>query len=76
MKNEEMKTFQCRAYGRSELAQMYFPETEPLRAWLRLRRWIQKNYVLRRWFVTSGANERRIFTPADVQKIVSELGEP
>jgi len=43
MKNEESTKFVCRAFGRSELAQMYFPETEPLRAWLRLRRWIQKN---------------------------------
>jgi hypothetical protein len=61
-----------RSYGRTELAQQYFPKLCPEAAWHKLRQWITVNPVL------SHLRElrRRTFTPAEVQLIYAELGEP
>lgn len=69
--------FIVRAYGRTELAQMYSPELLPESAYRRLRRWIAYNPQLRSRFMKDGRMEkRRVFTPAEVRMIVDCLGEP
>ena len=61
-----------KTFGRTELAQMYFPRLCPEAAWHKLRQWITINPTL------SHLRElrRRTFTPAEVQLIYAELGEP
>ena len=49
-----------RTFGRSELAQCYFPKLKPMTAWEKLKLELT----------------RRTFTPAEVQLIYSEFGEP
>ena len=70
MVNNQCST--ARSYGRTELAQQYFPKLCPEAAWHKLRQWITINPVL------SHLRElrRRTFTPAEVQLIYAELGEP
>lgn len=69
--------FIVRAYGRTELAQMYSPELLPESAYRRLRRWIAYNPQLRSRFMKDGRMEkRRVFTPAEVRMIIDCLGEP
>ena len=61
-----------KTYGRSELAQLYFPTLLQKSAWQKLKLWLTLNPALR-----SLANlPRRTFTPAEVQLIYAELGEP
>ena len=57
-----------RAFGRSELAQQYFPQISPMSAWRKFREWLVLNPSL--------SVTRRTFTPAEVQLIYTELGEP
>ena len=61
-----------RSFGRTELALQYFPKLCPEAAWHKLRQWITINPVL------SHLRElrRRSFTPAEVQLIFTQLGEP
>ena len=61
-----------RSYGRTELATNYFPQMNPEAAWHKLRQWITINPAL------SHLRElrRRTFTPAEVQLIYTQLGEP
>ena len=61
-----------KTFGRTELAQQYFPKLCPEAAWHKLRQWITINPAL------SHLRElrRRTFTPAEVQLIFSEIGEP
>ena len=40
MKNNEAMNFKVRAYGRTELAQMYCPNLQPESAFRKLCRWI------------------------------------
>ena len=54
-----------RTSGRSELAQCYFPKLKPMTAWEKLKLWLDLNPRL-----------KRTFTPAEVQLIYSEFGEP
>jgi len=61
-----------RVYGRTELAQRYFPTLESRSAWQKLRSWLQLNSRLRPLV----SLRRRTFTPAEVQLIFLELGEP
>ena len=66
-----------RSYGRSELAQLYFPLLQPVNAWRCLQRWITLNHELSTKLTELGYNEhQRIFTPAQVGAIVYYLGEP
>ena len=61
-----------RSFGRTELALQYFAKLCPEAAWHKLRQWITINPVL------SHLRElrRRSFTPAEVQLIFTQLGEP
>ena len=61
-----------RTYGRSELAQYYFPSLKAMSAWEKLKSWLDLNPRLKHLAELT----RRTFTPAEVQLIVSELGEP
>ena len=61
-----------RTYGRSELAQYYFPKLKSMSAWEKLKSWLQLSPQLSHLAELT----RRTFTPAEVQLIFSELGEP
>ena len=61
-----------RTYGRTELAQNYFPKLTSEGAWHKLRSWFRLNPRLSHFYEL----RRRSFTPAEVQLIFSELGEP
>ena len=61
-----------KTYGRSELAQLYFPDLLQKSAWQKLKSWLEQNPRLR----NLAALTRRTFTPAEVALIYSELGEP
>ena len=64
--------FKIRTYGRTELAQLFFPKLHSQSAWQKLRSWLQLNPQLR----PLAAIRRRTFTPAEVRQIVDMLGEP
>ena len=66
------KTEQIKTFGRSELAQLYFPQLQQKSAWQKLRQWFSINPRLRQLSSLS----RRTFTPAEVSLIYAELGEP
>ena len=61
-----------RSFGRTELAQVYFPRLCPEAAWHKLRSWLMFNPRLAHLCEL----RRRTFTPAEVQLIYAELGEP
>ena len=61
-----------RSFGRTELAQCYFPRLCPEAAWHKLRSWLKINPRLQPLY----GLRRRTFTPAEVQLIYEELGEP
>ena len=67
-----MREFRIRSYGRTELAQAYCPELSPDAAYRKLTRWMRQNPRLRDMV----SRRMRAFTPAEVRKIVEELGEP
>jgi hypothetical protein len=61
-----------RTFGRSELAQCYFPKLKPMSAWEKFKEWLEVNPRLRSLLTLT----RRTYTPAEVQLIYAELGEP
>jgi len=61
-----------RSFGRSELAQQYFPRLSAMSAWRKFREWLDYNPRLRSLLSLS----RRTYTPAEVRLIYAELGEP
>ena len=61
-----------RSFGRSELAQQYFPGLSAMSAWRKFREWLDFNPRLRSLLNLT----RRTYTPAEVQLIYAELGEP
>ena len=61
-----------KSFGRTELAQEYFPRLCPEAAWHKLRSWLKFNPRLSHLYALT----RRTFTPAEVQLIYAELGEP
>lgn len=72
-----METFKIRTYGRTELAQLYFPDLCPQAAFRKLNQWIDFHPTLRielRALVPS--DKVRTYTPAQVQLIYHALGEP
>ena len=71
-------TFEIRAYGRTELARLYFPLLRPQSAWEKLKLWILLNHELRRQLTDDlGVLPRvRTFTRRQVELIVRELGQP
>ena len=67
-----MNQFQNKTFGRTELAQQYFPRLTSDGAWHKLRGWLRINPRLEHLYRL----RRRTFTPAEVALIFSELGEP
>ena len=61
-----------RTFGRSELAQQYFPRLSSMSAWRKFKEWLEVNPRLRSLLTLT----RRTYTPAEVQLIYAELGEP
>ena len=61
-----------KTFGRSELAQQYFPRLTAMSAWRKFKEWLMVNPQLRHLHDLS----RRTYTPAEVQLIYSQLGEP
>lgn len=69
--------FRIQEYGRTELAQMYCPDIAPESAWKKLKSWIALHPGLPERLQSLGYNGRtRCFTPAQVEAIVSAIGEP
>lgn len=72
-----MNTFVIRAYGRTELAQIYSPNLCPESAFRKLKHWIDLSPGLRdRLEALGGSSRSRTYTPAQVEQIVAALGEP
>ena len=69
MKEEK---FVVRAYGKSELAMMYFPKDSQETATNKFRNWLRINPRLRGYINVNS----RWFTPKQVRRIVEEVGEP
>ncbi len=70
-----MVNSQCsmvKAYGRTELAQLYFPAICPRAAWAKLRLYMSDYPRLRKLL----ACKRRTFLPAEVSLIFDCLGRP
>lgn len=69
--------FKIRAYGRTELAQVYFPRMNACAAYRKLMGWVRGCPDLVKAFKQLGHNpRRRTFTPAEVTAIFNLLGEP
>ena len=66
------KEFKIHAYGKSELAMLYFPNDGKKEALNKFRTWLQRNKRLK-GFVSRHSN---YYTPKQVKIIVEELGEP
>ena len=61
-----------RTYGRTELAQLYFPAICPRAAWAKLRLYMNDYPRLRQLL----ASKRRTFLPVEVSLIFETLGHP
>ncbi len=61
-----------RTYGRTELAQLYFPAICPRAAWAKLRLYMSDYPRLRKLL----ACKRRTFLPVEVSLIFDTLGRP
>ena len=59
-------------YGRTELAQMYFPYIQPKSAWEKLRTLLAEDPALEHLTRL----KRRTFLPAEVNIIYQHLGQP
>jgi hypothetical protein len=70
--NGTQESSMIKSFGRTELAQVYFPRLCPEAAWHKLRSWLKINPRLSHLY----ALRRRTFTPAEVRLIYAELGEP
>ena len=66
------ETFTIRAYGKSELAMMYFPNSIKETAMKKMKYWLNLNPNLR----NLKPLRAKFYTPKQVQLIVEELGEP
>ena len=72
-----MEPFEIRAYGRTELAQCYFPSLTPQSAYRKLESWIDYHPTLRdRLRATSTNPHSRVYMPVQVRLIVEAIGEP
>lgn len=75
--SEEDDEFQCRIYGKSELAQLYCPNIEAKTAVAKLNQWIALNPGLKEALEDKGLRHcAKQYTPAQVRLIVNALGEP
>jgi hypothetical protein len=71
------ETFKIRAYGYSELAQLYFPNVTKKSASVQLRRWIVKNQSLSIELIKLGfCKGQKLLTPLQVKSVIEHLGEP
>ena len=61
-----------KSYGRTELAQLYFPNILPCNAWQKLRVLMQEIPALS----DLAKQKRRSFLPAEVNMIYQHLGRP
>jgi|GEM_PF-6666041 hypothetical protein len=61
-----------RSYGRSELAQQYFPELKQMSAWLKLKSLMLEYPEL----ISLTHLSRRTFTPREVALLFDTLGTP
>ncbi len=63
---------------RRALARAYFPDTDPVEAVRRLRRWIQRCTPLYRELTAGGTpfDGRKLLTVREVRLIMEYLGEP
>lgn len=69
--------FTIRAYGRTELAEMYLPHLSPSHAWRKLQEWIAVAPGLKQQLICLGyRTSQRMWTPRQVKAIVEALGEP
>ena len=74
---KSMETFTIRAYGRTELAQFYFPGLNPQTAYRKLQEWIDFYPHLRERLQAAGCHPRsRVYMPVHVRMIVEAIGEP
>lgn len=72
-----MEVFKIRTYGRTELAQTYFPDLCPQAAFRKLNQWIDFHPTLRgELYALVPSDKVRTYTPAQVQLIYNALGEP
>ena len=72
-----MEHFIIRAYGRTELAQCYFPALNPQVAYRKLQAWIDYSPHLRERLNAVSRNPRsRVYMPVQVRMIVEAIGEP
>ena len=79
MNTMEAESFPIRAYGRTELAQCYFPTLNPQAAYRKLQSWIDYSPNLRaraRLNAVNGNPRSRIYMPVQVRMIVEAIGEP
>ena len=70
--------FKVKAYGKSELALLYFPDcTTATGALSNLKSWIHGNKELREALQKCGMSPKsKFFTPREVTLIAEYLGEP
>lgn len=74
---DEDLLFHCRVYRKSELAQLYFPESDTKTALQGLARWIKRCTELGEALEAVGYEKnRRFFRKPEVELIVKFLGEP
>lgn len=72
-----MENFTIRSYGRTELAQCYFPDLNPQVAHRKLQGWINYYPNLRERLNATGMHPRsRVYMPVHVRMIVEAIGEP
>lgn len=72
-----MENLVIRAYGRTELAQLYFPHLSPQVAYRKLQYWIDVYPGLRENMIAHGYRQHaRTFLPVHVRLIVEAIGEP
>ena len=72
-----METFEIRTYGRTELAQYYFPDLNSQVAYRKLQSWIDYYPHLREELDAVGGNPKnRTYMPSQVKLIVCAIGEP
>lgn len=77
MKKIDNNEFRIRAYGRTELAQLYAPGLTPQSAYRRLRQWIDYCPGLNERLNAMSTNTKsRIWTAPQVAQIIEALGEP
>ena len=74
--SNHLSTVNCKlstsTFGRTQLAQMYFPHIQPQTAWQKLRGLLAEDPDL----VPLAQLKRRTFLPAEVNIIYQHLGQP